>query len=262
MKIKQYALFVALFLTSFLLSLGYGIYANKTSFLTLTYNYPNDSFTNFQEGEILAGSKITAEIKSLDNNLGIVGVRFLANGKVSSDSFIFRLKEKGTGSWYYVNTYEARKFGGYEIFPFGFPIIENSKDKKYYIELESLKGKVGKAAFVSKKEPAIVTIHKFTKNKLVNNKKELVIFLFKKGMEVTGKSNLLGLTILIYLVLVSPFILRRFLPSKGASRSVKKLKAISKNGVYWTLPFIALSRKILRFIGKMILSFYKWLGQE
>jgi len=48
---------------------------------------------------------------------------------------VFRIKEKGSNDWFYENTYYFDEPAPAHLYPFGFPMIKDSKDKTYIIEL-------------------------------------------------------------------------------------------------------------------------------
>lgn len=49
---------------------------------------------------------------------------------------VFSIKEKGAGNWLYENTYYFDQAATAHLYPFGFPVIENSKGKTYLVEIE------------------------------------------------------------------------------------------------------------------------------
>ena len=49
---------------------------------------------------------------------------------------VFRLKEKGAGEWFYESPYFFEQATPSHLFPFGFPIIEDSEGKTYLVEIE------------------------------------------------------------------------------------------------------------------------------
>lgn len=268
-----------------LLSVGYNFYTKKTPLLTLRHDYLKEIITTSRDGKLLAGDKITGEFQSEDNFLGIVEIRFLTYGKVSSDSYIFRMKEKSDKEWYYINTYKAREFGGYPLFPFGFPIIADSKNKKYYFELESLSGRSKDAVGISMIEPVIVVKHVFNREYLLNHKEELALFLFKKVKELSQETNMLYYFIAIYAFLASLLVIKITLPEINVipalgkledqfanrfgygskreaylvSRFFIKLQAIGYN---WINKIYKVFSVILFFILRKLYSFHQWLGKE
>ncbi|MGI6775833.1 MAG: hypothetical protein ACOX5S_00820 [Patescibacteria group bacterium] len=52
---------------------------------------------------------------------------------------IFRIKEKGAENWFYENTYYFDQAAPSHLYPFGFPIIEESESKTYLVELAGKK---------------------------------------------------------------------------------------------------------------------------
>ena len=169
--LKTCILFITLFIITSFVVITYMYYTKQVLFSIIQHSYSKKSFITFPSGELLSGSLATGKFKALEDNLGIIEIRFLTYGRVTADSIVFRLKEKSSKEWYYVNTYKAKEFGGYPLFPFGFPIINNSKDKIYYFELESLYGRKERAVSISTFEPVIITKHKFNLPYLLENKK-------------------------------------------------------------------------------------------
>lgn len=280
-KLKLIVLSFVFLIIAVSLSVGYNFYTKKTPLLTLHHNYSRGILAISREGDLLAGDKVVGEFKSEDNFLGIVEIRFLIHKKVSSDSYIFRIKEKSAKEWYYTNTYNAKEFGGYPLFPFGFPIIANSKEKIYYFELESLSGKLKNAVGISTLEPVVTVRNVFSKTYLSNHKKELAIFSFKKIKEISQETNMPYYFIAIYILLVPLFFVKITLPkvnivptlNKFESKLSKKIGNESKRDVYLIVRFLTKLQSIglklynvfaaiLSFILKKLYFFHQWLGKK
>lgn len=280
-KLKFIILSLIFLIIAVLLSVGYNFYTKKTPLLTLHHSYSKETLTISKEGELLAGDKVIGEFKSEDNFLGIVGIRFLIHEKVSSDSYIFRIKEKSDKEWYYVNTYKAKEFGGYPLFPFGFPIITNSRGKIYHFELESLSGRSRDAVGISAIEPVIVVRNVFSKAYLLDHKKELALFLFKKVKEISQETSMLYYFIAIYVFLASLLFIKITLPkinviptlNKFESQFTKGFGNESKREAYLILRFLIKLQSIgykvykvfaviLFFILRKLYFFHQWLGKE
>jgi len=90
--------------------------------------------------DLFSEVKISQELTSKYDNLGIVSLRFNTFKRSIDDTLIFRLKEKGAPVWYYTANYKTDQFQNHQLFPFGFPIIQDSKGKTFQIELESKSG--------------------------------------------------------------------------------------------------------------------------
>ena len=176
---RKISLFI-FFLTIFFLT---NVSGNLPDFpvSVLLQKHSTKELTALKRGEILAGEKVTGRFAASENNLGILSVRFLNRFRDSNtDVFSFRLKQEGASDWYYQNTYLVDQFRSNDLFPFGFPKISNSAGKTYYFEIESLYGREGNAGELSLLPPVFVTKYKFSKADLLQNKKELLIFMVKK----------------------------------------------------------------------------------
>jgi len=280
-KLKFITLSFVFLIIAVLLSIGYSFYTKKTPLLTLRHSYSKEILTIPRKGELLAGDKVIGEFKSEDNFLGIVEIRFLVHGKVSNDSHIFRIKEKSDKEWYHTNTYKAKEFGGYPLFPFGFPVITDSKGKVYYFELESLSGRSRDAVGISAVEPIFVVKNVFSRAYLLNHKDELALFLFKKVKEIIRETNIPYYFIVIYMLLVSLLFIKITLPkinviptlSKFESKFTKRLGDESKREVYLISRFFVKLQSIgyriyriitvvLFFILRKLYFFHQWLGKE
>lgn len=263
------------------ISVGYNFYTKKTPLLTLRHNYSKEMLAIPRKGDILAGDKVIGEFKSEDNFLGIVEIRFLVHGKVINDSYIFRIKEKSSKEWYHANSYKAKEFGGYPLFPFGFPTITNSKGKIYYFELESLSGKLRDAVGISAVEPVIVVRNVFNKAYLLNHKEELALFLFKKVKEISQEASMPYYFIAAYILLASLLFIKITLPkisivpalNKLENKFAKRIGSESKREVYLVLQFLTnlqvigykiyiVCAAISFFILKKLYFFHQWLGKE
>jgi hypothetical protein len=55
---------------------------------------------------------------------------------LSPAEIVFRLKEKNAGEWFYESPYFFEQATPSHLFPFGFPIIEDSEGKTYLVEIE------------------------------------------------------------------------------------------------------------------------------
>ena len=78
---------------------------------------------------LLAGEKIKGEVKSSENNLGILLVRFSQLSAIVTDRVTFRIREKGEEKLYYENIYNANQFQPSNYFTFGFPPFKFSRIK-------------------------------------------------------------------------------------------------------------------------------------
>ncbi|MEK7066429.1 MAG: hypothetical protein AAB965_02545 [Patescibacteria group bacterium] len=153
--------------------------------------------------ELFKGGIFSGEFTSNFPNMGIIAIRFKTYYRINDDRLIFRLKEKSSANWYYVNIYNTDQFQPDQLFPFGFPIIKESIGKEYYFEIESTKGDVYDAVSVSPIEPVYVSKHKFVLNKLVNNQREGINYVIGKSISLITDMDFVVHAILYLLVALS-----------------------------------------------------------
>ncbi|HUV42538.1 MAG TPA: hypothetical protein VMY36_01385 [Patescibacteria group bacterium] len=178
----------------FLLFLGLGfsfinVFNSGEALPILFQDQKRTSLVSWKTNELLTGEKIDGEFTAYEDNLGIISIRFNTFGRINDDVLIFRLKEKGNESWYYENEYKVDQFQPDELFPFGFPKIENSNRKIYHFEIESTKGEPENAVAISPQFPIFRVKYHFDQEQLLANKLILVRFLFKKFINIASSLN-------------------------------------------------------------------------
>lgn len=268
------------------IALSYGVFKEKSNLSIVMHQYSKDVFETYKEGELLTGDKISATIFSRENNLGIIAIRFDTLGRLNDDLFTFRIKEKGNKDWYYENVYEAKKFGGFVFFPFGFPIINDSKDKYYTIELESQYGQKGNAVAIAQEEPAIVAKHKFNKAELLATKALLVPLGMSALVSIMQIKHVWYIFFGTVSFLLLPFLVKNYVkvriveisiknPIKKIEYRVYKDKLRKRLGYLYELiePLLTLVQfivgksfrfivRVISYLVKGVFVFYKWLGKE
>ncbi len=124
-------------------------------------------------------TKIIGRITSTDNYLGIISIRFNQKQiqKIGSE---FRIKELKSLDWYHVATIEASQFSALPLYPFGFPVIENSRGKTYEFEIELLDKTGNRKLELSREKPVLISQYKYPKEVLLNHPNLLVSFIYKK----------------------------------------------------------------------------------
>lgn len=145
-------------------------------------NYSHD-FGGYKTESLLKGDKIKGEFRAKDTFLGIVYLRFNDFVKVDyneEDVLSFKIKEKGQEDWYYYNNYRTGQFKNSLLFPFGFPVIFDSKNKVYVFEIESLAGN-GHNSVQLNSSRALLSGHQYSKAEIQGSKIRLVNYLFKKS---------------------------------------------------------------------------------
>jgi len=161
-------------------------YLNSTPLSIITSGHNWENFSAYKNKKIFAHQKLKAEFKASNNRLGTIEVEFNISAKwpfIASDydSLIFRIKEKGKEDWHYENTVNNIRTPN-AFYPFGFPVIENSKNKIYEIEVESVAGADNNAFSLSSKDAFFLSKYSFPRNYLQQDKKRMVNFLFRKTL--------------------------------------------------------------------------------
>lgn len=152
----------------------------KISFSVI--NYPSE--LKDQRGQLSNGKKISGEFTAKDNHLGILYLRFdnFAMEKDRFDDLInFKIKEKNQKDWYYSNNYKKGLIQKLPLFPFGFPLIDNSKNRTYVFEIQSL-SKEDKEIIKLSKNRTLLTSHQYSNQEIFDNKTKLVSFVIKKSI--------------------------------------------------------------------------------
>lgn len=149
-------------------------------FLSLESQYNTNYLNSANSNELEKGEIVKGVFKYRYPSLGQLTVRFNNNFHDSEDVLIFRIKEKGSNSWYYQAKYNTDQFLPHRLFPFGFPEISNSSGKTYEFELESLKGVSGRGISLDKQNPVFIAKSIFSKNELLSNRRLLTYFVVRK----------------------------------------------------------------------------------
>lgn len=177
--------------------------------------YDRYAFQDFTRSSTLMHKDdvLSASFKPSYQNLGIVQVRFVTFKRMSDDKLIFRIKEKGQTEWYYQATYKTDQFQDDELFPFGFPLIQDSQNKEYEFEIISLLGAQENNVGASKTFPSFAAKYIYSKD-ILNNKEELISFLLNKFVNTVSDPDVLTHSLFYLLPLVLYFYFEKFVTLK------------------------------------------------
>jgi hypothetical protein len=153
---------------------------SASNLTTISSNLSDNVLTRKTFNELLKGDKITGMFTVPQNFLGQLSVRFYNYDRKINDEVIFRIKEENSSSWYYEHVYETNQFLPNGLFPFGFPVISDSKGKTYLFEVESVKGALDNAVTLSRMEPLVALSFKYPISLLIKDKKVLLEFVSNK----------------------------------------------------------------------------------
>lgn len=181
------------------------LFSTHDGIFTLIHNYNNTSIIQSPPGKLLKGESIIGKFRATENNLGILSVQFVIPQQVAyedQDILIFKIKEKDTSTWWYQNAYKAGGIYGLPLYPFGFPVIHDSKGKTFVFSLTSLHGNNINAVQLSSDNPVLVSKYVFTKRDLLANKKELIQFIINKFINAFTDINFLNASVTFALPLI------------------------------------------------------------
>ena len=215
-KIKKIFISGILILSWIILTSVY-IYSGS-NITVITSKLSNSILTKTTFSQFLKGEKITGEFTASQNYFGQLSIRFYNYNRTITDEVIFRIKDINSSSWYYVHTYETNQFLPNSLFPFGFPIISDSKGKTYYFEIESVKGKADNAVTLSRQEPLVTVSFQYPKSLIIKDKNISLAFASNK-IKYTEINRDFIVSFLIYVDYVFVSLLLEYLFLAGLLRS-------------------------------------------
>lgn len=123
------------------------------------------------------------DIKASENNLGIIAMDILYTEEKSITApqkqiLTFKLREKGTTNYYAINTYNPRELNGQSSYPFGFPVIVDSKGKVYEAELSLTKPYLSQ--YVTVEQGSVKTIYSADKKYILTHPGALINHIWGK----------------------------------------------------------------------------------
>lgn len=156
---------------------------NKYSFTALVYPHSSKQLAQYPKNKLLKGEKIKGEFVAKDDYLGMITIGFkdyVKHDYNEEDLINFRIKEKGSQDWYYSSDYKSGAIEDQFPFPFGFPLIGDSKQKTYQFEITSLSGNENNAVELNTLNPQFTAVHKFAKSDILINSNRVIRFMIKK----------------------------------------------------------------------------------
>lgn len=180
---------LAILIAIWLFSSGQAITKSGVSRNTLEFPHSPQDFITRPVSQLTQGQKIVGRFTAKENNLGQLAVRFTSNYKEPSDRIVFRFKPENHHQWYYQAEYNTDQFQNNQLFPFGFPLIEQSKGQSYIFEIESLNGSTESGQIgISKENPPFTSRYTFSPRSVI----AISTFLIKKAFNVLSNSDFLA----------------------------------------------------------------------
>jgi len=135
---------------------------------------------------VLPSVPYNGEFVASYDRLGIVKIRIGTQGRINTNTLVFRLREKGQKTWLVENNYITDRFIDGERYPFGFPIISDSKGKTYEYELTTTDGSRDNTVLIIPGTYSLQTDYIYSKAIILNNRQTTLWFLKEKLKELYG----------------------------------------------------------------------------
>lgn len=197
---------LAILIAIWLFASGQAITKSGISRNSLEFSHRSQDFITRPVNQLTQGQKIVGRFTAKENNLGQLAVRFTSNYKEPSDRIVFRFKPENHHQWYYQAEYNTDQFQNNQLFPFGFPLIEQSKGQSYIFEIESLSGSTESGQIgISQENPPFTSRYTFSPRSVT----AISSFLIKKTFNILSNTDFLAtsfifiIPILFYLALVA-----------------------------------------------------------
>lgn len=222
-KYRKIVFYVLIPVSLLFLGIASALLFNSLSFSTLTYTHSSEDITSGPGEHMIKGDKITIEFTGRENNLGIISVNFEKfNGYnfVEEDRLLFRIKREKEEHWIYENIYGIGGFEKNFNLPFGFPLIADSKDERFVVEIVSTTGARSNSVALSTREPVIQSSYKFYASELKSSPSDLLSFLSKKLILSFTNTSFLYSSIIYFVPLGLYMFFSLFINQKGIVRRI------------------------------------------
>lgn len=172
------------------------------SLTSIQFNHSQNVFSQYSENPLEKNKPIKASFKAQENYLGIIYVRFIVD-KESAQDLLFTLREKGSKQALFAQKYNSGQFYYLPLYPFGFPIITDSKDKEYEIEIRLLSDAIANhPILISDVEPVVISSYKFPQEILAKDYKLLSQVAYRKIISIIQSTHHQKVSLFFF----SPFI--------------------------------------------------------
>lgn len=160
-------------------------YQSDFNFFSIEYPYSSSVIdfpkTNEKYISLNKFPKISMQIAAYDNYFGVITMHIahktIPNQKGDlSTQLIFKIKEKGSKDWYSISKYDLYRIKDSIHHPFGFPVINNSKNKIYTVELSLSKPKSPEYILFDTTDQSIKSVYPVNKMQLIKNPVNLLKF--------------------------------------------------------------------------------------
>ncbi len=171
--------------------LSFVAYQSNYNFFSTVYQYKNEILTKdvIEKDKkiisMLSFPKLQFILNVKDDNLGILTIslkKTRKNNLIKTEDLLlnFRIRELGKKDWYYQTTLVSKNIGDNQDFPFGFPQIVESKNKKYEVELEINSSVANEYIYLDVSQSVMKSVHQIDKKDLVKNPNKMFNLILQK----------------------------------------------------------------------------------
>lgn len=150
---------------------------NSTSLITY---HDENVFASYTPEPLTPERSIRGEFQARYDNLGMVKFRIRTFHRMNTSHIRLQIREKGASDWWATNTYALDRFGDGLLYPFGFPVIPDSKGKTYEFLVESVDGDRGNAIGIAPGYHNAATQYVYKKSGIVSGLGNMMWFFSEK----------------------------------------------------------------------------------
>ena len=157
------------------------LYASPVSVTSISQHRENTEQNGFPI-LLTQGESWSQNIKSNENNLGIVSIHFGNKKQIAYkevDKIRFELRNIESKKLIYQNEYRADLLQSVKYFPVGFPRIPDSQNKEYTLIFTSLSGNNRNSVIVDPNNPMLLH-YVYKKGEILKNTTSIINFVSKK----------------------------------------------------------------------------------
>lgn len=171
----------------FILYLFFTFYTSQFNFFSLQKKYSIQKPSSIEIGQHPYTFTFTSQednmgviLLHLTNTISEVPLKMDKRNYNKQQRFQIRMKERGASNWHATQDSSPGEIGESKTYPFGFPLIPNSKNKTYIVEM-SIKDFDGTSVVkYSRNEYSLLSVHQVPRQTLLKNPPRLLAHIGEK----------------------------------------------------------------------------------
>ena len=166
-----------------------------------------------QRLSLKASPRVRFSFRAKQDNLGVLTFNLRYVGYEVPNVLLLKIKEKGAENWYAESSFRAVEVGNSTKHPFGFPLISNSRNKDYIIEMSMLeRGKRASWLELNLAPHVFQSVHQLNKTQVIKQPAALLSLLSNKVVSVVvdSEARMVFLYLLPMFFISLPIISRRY----------------------------------------------------